>query len=113
MALERVDWPRDTQEWFEMLWSPLPGYMPRSESDQVAYLPCFRLVLERCDPNVRHPRFGRAMLHHGAASDQAVTAEEAVAFALLLDAGATVDLRDDLLKSAPLGWACCGAEWSW
>jgi hypothetical protein len=26
--------------------------------------------------------------------------------ALLLDAGARLDLRDDLLKSSPLGWAC-------
>ena len=32
---------------------------------------------------------------------------EAVAFAsLLLDSGARMDLRDDLLKSTPLGWAC-------
>ena len=25
---------------------------------------------------------------------------------ILLDAGARLDLRDDLLKSTPLGWAC-------
>ena len=25
---------------------------------------------------------------------------------LLLDAGARTDIRDDLLKSTPLGWAC-------
>ena len=36
-----------------------------------------------------------------------VTEEEAVAFArTLLDAGARMDLRDDILKSTPLGWAC-------
>jgi hypothetical protein len=40
-------------------------------------------------------------------SDEAVSPEEAVAFAsLLLDAGARVDERDDLLRSMPLGWAC-------
>src|ERR1700730_15333254 len=39
-----------------MLWSTLPGYKPRSESDQIAYLACFRLGLERCDANVCHPR---------------------------------------------------------
>lgn len=36
-----------------------------------------------------------------------VTDEEAAAFAgVLLDAGARTDVRDDLLKSTPLGWAC-------
>ena len=36
-----------------------------------------------------------------------VTEEEAAAFAsALLDAGARMDLRDDILKSTPLGWAC-------
>jgi ankyrin repeat protein len=107
MALERVDWPRDHPDWFGKLWSPLPGYRPRSAADHALYLECFRLVLERCDPNVRHPRIGRTVLHDVAASDEAVSPEEAVAFAtLLLDAGARVDERDDLLRSTPLGWAC-------
>ena len=36
-----------------------------------------------------------------------VTEEEAEAFArALLDAGARMDVRDDILKSTPLGWAC-------
>ena len=36
-----------------------------------------------------------------------VTEEEAAAFAsALLDAGAKMDMRDDILKSTPLGWAC-------
>jgi ankyrin repeat protein len=107
MALERVNWPRDHPDWFGKLWSPLPGYKPRSAQDHALYLECFRLVLERCDPNVRHPRFGRTVLHDLAASDEAVSPEEAVAFAtLLLNAGARMDVRDDLLRSTPLGWAC-------
>jgi ankyrin repeat protein len=107
MALARVDWPRDHPDWFGKLWSPLPGYKPRTEADHALYLECFRQVLERCDPNVRHPRFGRTVLHDVAASDEAVSPEEAVAFAtMLLDAGARVDERDDLLRSTPLGWAC-------
>ena len=33
--------------------------------------------------------------------------EERTAFATtLLDAGARIDVRDDILKSTPLGWAC-------
>jgi len=107
MALARVDWPRDHPYWFGKLWSPLPGYKPRTPADHALFLECFRLVLERCDPNVRHPRFGRTVLHDVAASDEAVSPPEAVAFAtMLLNAGAKVHERDDLLKSTPLGWAC-------
>jgi len=36
-----------------------------------------------------------------------ITADEVVEFATaLLDLGARMDVRDDLLKSTPLGWAC-------
>jgi ankyrin repeat protein len=36
-----------------------------------------------------------------------VTATERVAFAtMLLDAGARMDVRDELLNSTPLSWAC-------
>jgi ankyrin repeat protein len=36
-----------------------------------------------------------------------VSTDERLAFATaLLDAGAVMNLRDDLLKSTPLGWAC-------
>jgi ankyrin repeat protein len=36
-----------------------------------------------------------------------VTEEEAVEFAsVLLNAGARMDVRDDILKSTALGWAC-------
>jgi hypothetical protein len=47
------------------------------------------------------------MLHEVAAQRSPMTSGEALAFAtLLLDAGARMDIRDDLLKSTPLGWAC-------
>ena len=107
MSLERVDWPRDHPDWYGKLWSPLPGHTPRSESEHEQYLACFRRVLERCDASARHPRFGRTVLHDVAASDGAVSPEEAFAFAtVLLDAGARLDIRDGLLESTTLGWAC-------
>jgi len=103
MALEQIDWRPDDPRWFWMLWRPLPGHSPRPEADRALYLDCFRQVLKRCDPNLRAPRFGQTMLHEVVARDQG----EGVAFAkLLLEAGAKTDLRDDLLKSTPLGWAC-------
>jgi ankyrin repeat protein len=103
MALERIDWPREDPRWFWMLWRPLPGHSTRSEADRPLFLACFRRILERCDPNLRDEKFGQTMLHEVIARDH----EEGVAFAtLLLDAGARMDVRDNLLNSTPLGWAC-------
>ena len=47
------------------------------------------------------------ILHSVAGSREHVTPPERVAFAtMLLDAGARLDVRDNLLESTPLGWAC-------
>lgn len=57
------------------------------------------------DTNVS--RFGQTALHFAAAYHGRVTDEDRARFAcLLLDHGARLDVRDDLLKSTPLGWAC-------
>jgi ankyrin repeat protein len=113
MALERIDWPRDDPRWFRSLteplyfWHHIPWlYAGNRDLDRGTYLPCFRLILGRCDPNVIGS-FGRTVLHEVAAMREHVTEEEAAAFAgALLDAGARMDVRDDILKSTPLGWAC-------
>ncbi len=101
MTLERVGWPRDDSRWFGKLWSPLPQGDVRAESEHALFLDCFRQVLGRCDPSVRHGSSGRTVLHDVATENQALD------FAtLLLDAGARTDVRDNLLQSTPLGWAC-------
>ena len=113
MALERIDWPRQDPRWFWFLarpldfWNHIPWlYAGNPELDRDTYIVCFRLVLERCDPNVIG-RFGRTVLHEVAAMGDHVTEEEAAAFArALLEAGARWDVRDEILKSTPLGWAC-------
>ena len=65
-----------------------------------------RQVLDRADPSVRSQK-GATLLHDIAASRGGLTAGDQLAYAsLLLDAGASLDLRDDLLQSTPLGWAC-------
>jgi ankyrin repeat protein len=96
-----------------MLEQPLRTWTHGSGSDEWprdTYVTCFRLVLERCDPNLRgRPtdggQFGLTILHSAAARE--LTPEERVAFAIaLLDAGARLDVRDNLLKSTPFGWAC-------
>jgi ankyrin repeat protein len=101
MALERIDWPRGDERWFWML-----GRSLETDANGGSHRACFRQVLARSGP---HPigRFGRTMLHEVAAQRSPLTGEEAIAFAtLLLDAGARMNVRDDLLKSTPLGWAC-------
>jgi hypothetical protein len=113
MALERIDWPRDDPRWFGCLttglsfWHHIPWlYAGNKEFDRGTYLPCFRLILERCGPNLVGGG-GRTALHEVAAKGEWVTEEEATGFATaLLDAGARTDVRDDILKSTPLGWAC-------
>jgi len=77
--------------------------------DPTTYLSCFRALLEDCDPNIRgrHPALGLTILHSIAASREHLTADDRVRFATAaLDAGGRLDLRDNLLKSTPLGWAC-------
>jgi hypothetical protein len=113
MALERIDWPRDDPRWFRILaqplnfWHHIPWlYAGNHELDRTTYLPCFRLILERCGPNLIGG-FGRTVLHEIAAMADHVTGEEAASFAsALLDSGARTDLRDEILQSTPLGWAC-------
>jgi ankyrin repeat protein len=113
MALELINWPSNDPRWFWFLarpldfWNHIPWlYAANGDLDRTTYLECFRLVLERCDPNVIGG-FGRTVLHEAAAPSDHVTDKEAAAFArLLLDAGARADFRDDILKSTPLGWAC-------
>lgn len=103
MALERIDWPRDDPRWFWMLWRPLPGHQDLNEAEQADSRATFRLILERCDPNIRAPESGQTMLHEVIARDHGVGVSLAT---MLLDAGARTDIRDEFLKSTPLGWAC-------
>jgi ankyrin repeat protein len=97
MALPGVDWDPDDERWhwilLQAVWAPSPE--------------CLGLILARCNPNLRHPRFGRVLLHDVAALGSEKTVEQTNAMAaLLLDAGANINERDDVLRSTPLGWAC-------
>jgi ankyrin repeat protein len=113
MALERIDWPRDDPRWFRELveplsfWHHIPWlYAGNREFDRGTYLECFQLILARCNPNVTGG-FGRTPLHEVAAMGRHITDDEAGAFAnALLDAGAEMMARDEILKSTPLAWAC-------
>jgi ankyrin repeat protein len=105
MALEQIDRPRDDPWWFQIMEQPI-----RMWSDGGAQLECLKLIVERCDPNIlgrSGDGFNLTILHSVAGARPHVTEEERLAFAtVLLDAGARTDLRDGLLNSTPLGWAC-------
>ncbi len=79
--------------------------------DDSPHLGCFRLLLTRCDPSLRgrptdRQQFGLTTLHNIVARGN-LAPEERVAFArTILDSGARLEVRDNLLKSTPLGWAC-------
>jgi ankyrin repeat protein len=105
MALEHIDRPRDDPWWFHIMEQPI-----RMWSDGGAQLECLKLILERCDPNIlgrSGDGFNLTIFHSVAGARPDVTAEQQLAFATaLLDASARTDLRDGLLNSTPLGWAC-------
>jgi ankyrin repeat protein len=103
LALRATDWPPDDPRWHGILEN---GLYLRPDSDRPRHLDAFRLVLDRCDPNVRSRR-GTTLVHEVAASRGGLTAGDRMAYTtLLLDRGARLDIRDDLLQSTPLGWAC-------
>jgi ankyrin repeat protein len=103
LALPHLDWPRGDGQWHGLLENAL--YLG-PHSDRGRHLDAFRLVLDRCEPDVRSRR-GTTLLHEVAAARGGLTADDRIAYAtVLLDAGARLDLRDDLLESTPLGWAC-------
>ena len=103
LALRATDWPEDDPRWHGILEN---GLYLRAESNRPRHIDAFRLVLDRCDPNVRSRR-GTTLVHEVAASRGGLTAGDRVVYTtLLLDRGARLDIRDDLLRSTPLGWAC-------
>jgi hypothetical protein len=79
------------------------------DADRDRYLTCFNIILDRSGVDLPS-RFGRTLLHDVAAAwprSAAMGAEERIGFAtMLLNAGMRLDVRDDLLRSTPLGWAC-------
>jgi ankyrin repeat protein len=66
----------------------------------------FKLILDHgVDPNVRSGD-GYTILHHLASDYGHASNERVLRATMLLDAGALLTIRDSLLQSTPLGWAC-------
>lgn len=113
MALEHVNVPDGDPRWNGLLLAPLGfwnhwiGPWCHLEWERDGYLEIFRMILERSSPPNAPLRNGATILHEIVTTGDHVTNEERLAFAgAALDAGARLDLRDEILKSTPLGWAC-------
>lgn len=113
MAMERVHFPHGHRRWNELLQGPIGfwnhwfGPWCHHEWDRSTYLTCFRMILERSGAPNAGLNCGSTILHQIVVMGDHVTSEERISFAsAALDAGARTDVRDDLLRSTPLGWAC-------
>jgi ankyrin repeat protein len=104
LALPRLKWPADDPAWHWILIQPIRG--ATADRDNQGHFTCMEVLLRHgIDPNVS--RFGQTGLHFAAAHHSNLRDTDRARFAsILLDHGARLDLRDELLKSTPLGWAC-------
>jgi ankyrin repeat protein len=105
LALPRLTWPRSDPKWNWIMIQPIRG-VGTNHPDHEGHFRCMELLLRHgVDPNVA--RFGQTLLHFSAARHGSANGVERARFgAMLLDHGARLDLRDDILMSTPLGWAC-------
>ena len=95
----------DSRWWHWILIQPIRGAGPDSAANEGHFQAMAALLRFGVNPNVR--RFGATALHFAAAHHGPLSDEDRARFAaMLLDHGARLDFRDDLLHSTPLGWAC-------
>lgn len=108
LALPRLQWPLSDPKWHWILIQPIRGATDGQSGNldhQGHRESMLALLRHGVDPNVS--RFGQTALHFAAGYLGTVSdANRARLAAMLLDYGARLDLRDDLLRSTPLGWAC-------
>jgi ankyrin repeat protein len=103
LALPRIKLPLDGRGGHWMLMQPIRG---AEDGDNEGFFRSMEVLLRGgVDPN--SARFGQTVLHFAAAHRGGLSGADRARFAgMLIDAGARLDLRDDLLRSTPLGWAC-------
>jgi ankyrin repeat protein len=105
LALARLNWPANDPRWDWIMIQPIRG-IGYDDSDQEGFFKCMALLLGHgINPNVSS-RFGQTAMNFAAARNGLSETARTRFAAMLLDHGARLDHRDDLLKSTPLGWAC-------
>jgi len=105
LALPHLGWPADDRRWNWVLIQPIRGAGPDSSQNEGHFKSMETLLRHGVDPNVS--RFNQTPLHYAAARHSGLSGKDRARFAaMLIERGASLNLRDDLLKSTPLGWAC-------
>jgi ankyrin repeat protein len=105
LALAHLKWAGDDPRWHWVLIQPIRGAGANTSKNDGHFRSMAALLKHGVSPDVT--RMGQTALHFAAAHHGKVGDEDRARFAsMLLDHGARLDLRDDLLKSTPLGWAC-------
>jgi ankyrin repeat protein len=105
LALTHLKWPRDDRRWHWVLIQPIRGAGAKASGNDGYFRSVAAILRHGVDPNVT--RMGQTALHFVAARHGPVGDEDRARFAsMLLDHGARLDMRDDLLESTPLAWAC-------
>jgi len=105
LALPHLDWPRSDPRWHWIIIQPIRGAGNISAQNEGHFRCMAALLRHGVDPSVSSR--GHTALHFAAARHAGLSGEDRARFAsMLIDHSASLSLRDDLLKSTPLGWAC-------
>jgi ankyrin repeat protein len=105
LTLPRLNWAANDPRWDWILIQPIRS-LGNNDQNHESLFACMAIMLRHgVDPNVSS-RFGQTVMHYAAARSGPTEAERVRFVTMLLDHGARIDVRDDLLKSTPLGWAC-------
>jgi hypothetical protein len=105
MALQHLDWPAEDSRWHWILIQPIRGAGEDSSKNEGHFRSLEVVLGHGVDANIQ--RFHATVLHFVAARQSGLSGEDRARFAgMLIDQGARFDIRDDLLQSTPLGWAC-------
>jgi ankyrin repeat protein len=109
LALPHLHWELNDPRWNWVLIQPIRGAGGDPAANEGHFKSLEALLEHSIDPNIS--RYGQTPLHFAAARRSRLPGRDRARFAaMLIDHGARLDLRDDLLKSTPLGWAC---RWGW
>jgi Ankyrin repeats (many copies) len=112
LALPYLNWAPGDSRWHWVLIQPIRGAGVDSSQNEGHFRSMAVLLEYGVDPNVS--RFGQTVLHFAAARRSDLPGKDRARFAsMLIDYGANLSLRDDLLKSTPLGWHADGDKLNW
>ena len=104
LTLAQMKWPLHERTAHWVLMQPIRGAGGHPAENEGHFASLDLILQKGIDPNVT--RMGATTLHFTAARSGLDGVSRARFAAMLIDRGARLDLRDDLLKSTPLGWAC-------